>query len=73
MLYAGMHEMLTCVNFHNPLTYLFIRLKVSPSQHPLNVEEMGYDNEHSSLIVLADMKSYRYKKRSGTVSTDQSG
>ena len=50
-----MHEILTCVNFHNPLTYLFILLKVSPSQHPLNVERMGYDHEHSSLSGLGPM------------------
>ena len=55
-----MHEILTCVNFHNPLTYLFIPLKVSPSQHPLNVERMGYDHEHSSLIVLIADVCYGY-------------
>ena len=47
-----MHEILTCVNFHTPLTYLFIRLKVTPSQHALYVEQMGYDHEHSSLASL---------------------
>ena len=60
MLYAGKHEILTCVNFHNPLTYLFILLKVSPSQHALNVEQMGYDHEHSSLIVLRADVCYGY-------------
>lgn len=55
-----MHEMLTCVNFHNPLTHLFILLKVPPSQHALNVEQMGYDHEHSSLIVHRADVCYGY-------------